>query len=97
MTLPVVFRKAAQKEFDGSTVWYETQKPGLGGEFIAAVERVLDQIADRPELYQIIEGDVRRAVVSRFPYCVYYRALPDRVVVIAVFNASRSPSAWRRR
>jgi toxin ParE1/3/4 len=75
MTFPVVFRKAAQTEFDDAAVWYEAQKPGLGREFVAAVERVLDRIANQPELYQIVEG----------------------VVVIAVFNASRNPSEWRRR
>ncbi|MBI4756879.1 MAG: hypothetical protein HY778_15970 [Betaproteobacteria bacterium] len=38
----------------------------------------------------------RRAVISRFPYLVFYLAEPARVVVLAVLHGSRSPDAWPR-
>ena len=97
MSLPVVFRAAAQAEFDAAAAWYEEQRPGLGGDFVAAVQQVLDTIADHPERYAVASGDVREALVSRFPYCVYYRIRSDRVVVIAVFHTSRDPSVWQGR
>ena len=97
MTLPVVFRPVAQAEFDGAAAWYEGQKPGLGGDFVAAVQQVLDTIANQPERYPIADGDVREAPVPHFPYCVYYRVKTDRVVVIAVFHTSRDPAVWQGR
>jgi plasmid stabilization system protein ParE len=97
MTFPVVFRRAAQAEFDEAAAWYETQKQGLGIEFLAAVGRALDLISKRPELYPIVDGEVRRALVLRFPYCLYYRVKRDHVVVVAVFHATRNPTMWRRR
>jgi toxin ParE1/3/4 len=97
MSLPLVFRSAAQAEFDGAVAWYETQRPGLGADFVAEVQQVLDTIANQPDRYPVASGDVREAPVSRFPYCVYYRVKPDRVVVISVFHTSRDPSVWQGR
>ena len=97
MSLPLVFRPVAQTEFDEAAVWDEGQRAGLGSDFVTEVQQVLDTIANHPERYPIASGDVREALVSRFPYCVYYRVKPDRVVVIAVFHTSRDPSVWQGR
>jgi plasmid stabilization system protein ParE len=92
-----VFRPAAQAEFDHATTWYEQQRPGLGRDFASEVQQVLDTVANDPERYPVVDGDVREAPVSRFPYCVYYRVKPDRLVIIAVFHTSRDPSVWQGR
>jgi plasmid stabilization system protein ParE len=97
MSLPLVFRTIAQTEFDDAAAWYERQRPGLGGDFVAEIQKVLDTIANDPERYALAAGDVREALVSRFPYCVYYRVKQDHVVVIAVFHTSRDPSVWQGR
>lgn len=97
MSLPLAFRPVAQAEFDEAAAWYEEQQRGLGSDFVAEVQQVLDIIADHPERYPMVVSDVREALVSRFPYCVYYRAKTDRVVVIAVFHTSRDPSVWQKR
>jgi plasmid stabilization system protein ParE len=97
MSLPIVFRPAAQGELDDAAAWYEGRRAGLGDDFLAEVQQVLDTIANQPERYPIADGDVRQAPVSRFPYCVYYRVKPDRVVVIAVFHTSRDPAIWQGR
>lgn len=97
MSLPLVFRPAARFEFDEAAAWYEEQRPGLGEDFVAAIDQVLNVIAEQPNRYPLVEGDVREAPVSRFPYCVYYRATADRIVVLAVFHSARDPAIWRGR
>lgn len=97
MSLPLVFRPAAQAEFHDATAWYARQQPGLGSDFVAEVQQVLQTIADQPDRYPVVSGDVREAPVSRFPYCVYYRAKPNRVAIVAVFHTSRDPSVWQGR
>lgn len=85
MSLPLVFRAVAQAEFDGTAVRYEARRAGLGADFVAEVQRVLDRIANQPDRYPIIFRDVREAPVRKFPFCVYYRSKGNRVVVLAVF------------
>ena len=97
MSLPVSFRPLARSEYDAAAAWYDAQTPGLGPEFEAEVQAALAVIADYPERYPVADGDTREAPVGRFPYCVYYRVRPDRVVVVAVFHQSRDPAGWRGR
>jgi toxin ParE1/3/4 len=97
MTLPLVFRPVAREEFDRAAAWNDEQRRGLGDEFVAAVQLVLDKISNHPNRYFLADADVREVPVSRFPYCVYYRVKPGRVVVVAVFHTSRDPSILRGR
>jgi toxin ParE1/3/4 len=96
MSLPLVFRGAAQDEYDEAAVWYDGQA-GLGTAFQAEVQAVLDVIAGQPDRYPIVASDVREAPVSRFPYCIYYRVRPGRIVIISVFHTSRDPAVWQSR
>ncbi len=97
MSLPIVLRDEAQAEFDEAFDWYDAQRIGLGPEFVAEVQKVFDRIAANPLIHQTAFADIRKGVVRRFPYCVFYRAHPDRVEVIAVFHTSRDPSIWQGR
>jgi plasmid stabilization system protein ParE len=95
--LPVVLRDEARAEFDEAFDWYDSQRAGLGAEFVAEVQKVFDRIAANPLIHRVVFADIRKGVVRRFPYGVFYRPHPDRVEVIAVFHSSRNPSIWHGR
>ena len=90
-------RAEAQDEFDEAFDYYEGQQPGLGVDFAAKVQEVFNRIGTNPQLHAVVFADVRKAVVARFPYCVFYRAEPIRVQVLAVFHNRRDPSIWQGR
>jgi len=96
MSLPVGLTAEAQAEFDDAADWYD-QQAGLGAAFTAAVRDVLSRIAAVPLLHQIVYKDIRRALVRRFPYSVFYRPDPNRITVIAVFDNRRDPAIWQGR
>ena len=48
-------------------------------------------------MHAAVFADVRKAVVARFPYTVFYRAEATRVQVLAVFHSRRDPSIWQGR
>lgn len=77
--------------------WYESRKSGLGDEFIDCVDELLNRVCMIPESYAIVYRDVRRAVIKRFPYAVYYRIISSRIVVTAIFHSRRDPKSWRLR
>jgi plasmid stabilization system protein ParE len=97
MTLRVVYRRAAQAEFEDAAVWYERQSTGLGEEFIREIEIAVDKAAESPRRYQIVFGDIRRTMPRRFPYCIYFRERRDSLVVLAVFHGKRDPRIWKQR
>jgi plasmid stabilization system protein ParE len=48
-------------------------------------------------MYSVVFGDVRKAVVMRFPICVFYREEATCARVLAVFHTSRNPNHWKTR
>ena len=97
MSLPVVLRPEARAEFDEAFDWYEQQRPGLGVDFVAHVQEVVNRLGATPELHAQVFQDIRRAVVRRFPYSVFYKIEPQQVVVLAVFHSRRDPMIWQAR
>jgi len=92
----VVFRPEAEGEVLEAREWYETRRSGLGREFAQAVDEIVSRIVEHPLAYQRAHKDTRRAVLSRFPYAVYYRIDGDDIVVQAV-HGRQHPSRWRGR
>lgn len=97
MKATIAIRPAAARDIAEAYDWYEAQEPGLGGRFLNMIERSLKLIAERPEGWPTVVRDARRALVSRFPYSIYYRLCDAEVRILAVVHQSRHPKAWRRR
>lgn len=97
MSLSVAFHRAASAEFIEASAWYEGKRLGLGVEFMAEIERCISLASSHPFQFAVVRGDVRRVVVSRFPYSIYFRAERNRIVVLAVFHGNRNPAIWRAR
>ena len=96
MTRQVVFRPEAEDEVLEGREWYETKRLGLGKEFVQAVDELVSRIVENPLAYQRVHKDTRRAVLSRFPYAVYYRLAGDDIVVQAV-HGRQHQSRWQSR
>jgi plasmid stabilization system protein ParE len=94
MSLPVVFRRAVGRDLAGAYWWYEERHRGLGEQFLAAVDATFNRIEQFPEIFAVRYGRVRMAVVSRFPYGVFYRVDPQRVVILTVLHTSDDPKNW---
>lgn len=45
----VVFRRQARREFDQAGDWYEKERAGLGVDFFAEIQSVIDLITSHPE------------------------------------------------
>jgi hypothetical protein len=69
---PIRVSRRAAFEVDAAFSWYEAQRPGLGTEFLRTVEAALAGIARHPAMYAAVRGRVRRALLRRFPYGVFY-------------------------
>jgi plasmid stabilization system protein ParE len=93
-----VLRRIAEREYDDAIAWYEREREGLGEEFRATIEKYFQRIADNPELFPRVRGDVRRAVVLRpFSYVIHFLIEKDRIVIMSVFHTSRDPEQLKYR
>ena len=94
---PVRFHPAADAEMVESAVWYESRQQDLGKRFLAAVREALNKIEVNPELFPLVEGDVRRCLTNTFPFGVLFRVGTDVIAVVAVMHLHREPGYWQER
>ncbi len=93
----VVFRPQADAEALEARRWYEQRRPALGEDFAAAVSEAIARIVENPLAFPRVRGEIRRAILRRFPYGVYFRISPDEIVVLAVMHGRRHPRRWQSR
>jgi plasmid stabilization system protein ParE len=86
----------ADVDVEAAFEWYENERQGLGLEFLDELRAAYNRIVDGPLKYQELRGGIRRALLRRFPYAVYFAIEGDVVVVVAVLHASRDPAEWQR-
>ncbi len=90
----VRIQRRAQAHLHAAYDWYERQRPGLGREFLDAVDACLARIAENPAVYPVYRERIQRATTHRFPYLVFYVADAEEAVILAVLHARRDPRRW---
>lgn len=96
-SLPVRLTPSAYDDLRAITGHYADAAPGIDRRFQHAVADCLMTIARAPESLKALHGDVRRMIVKRFPYGVYYRVKNAEVRVVAIIHLRRSDREWLKR
>jgi plasmid stabilization system protein ParE len=93
----VIFTQAARWELIEAQDWYEGEAPGLGRHFCAALDALTGRMTANPRQFPVVFKDVRRALLRRFPYSLFFVIEGETLLVIACFHASRDPTQWQNR
>ena len=93
----IFIRPEAEQDMREAYSWYEQQMPGLGANFLLYIDAQLRSLQRNPLQYPVVHQEVRRCLVRRFPYGIFYMVEDKRVVVLAVFHAKRDPKSWQER
>ena len=85
----LILRSPAEQEVTEALEWYAARSPDLAAEFLLALDETLQLVRQEPETFPLVRPPLRRALLTRFPYAVYYRDYPDLVSVVAVIHGKR--------
>ncbi len=91
------FLAEALAEFDNAAAWYERQRPGLGSEFVQAVDSAIGRLVAHPESWPTIDTRFRRCPVAVFPYDVVFGVRNEGVLIFAIAHHHRKPDYWLSR
>ena len=97
MSLGLIFQPEAELDIEDAYAWYEVRSPSLNEQFLGAVGKALVLVTREPEIFQRVHHSVRRDLIHRFPYGIFYTIEPNRIVVCAVMHTARHPSRWKHR
>ena len=90
MSYALTVERSASKDVADADAYYA--QFGKADQFLAAIDDAFEQIAHRPLMFPIVYQDVRRALLRRFPFCVFFVLEEDRAVVLAVHHQRRDPA-----
>jgi plasmid stabilization system protein ParE len=97
MTPRFVLRRAAAEDIQEATAWYALRSTSVAAEFLRAVDAALADIGRAPEQHPPVTDRIRRALLRRFPYALYFTRRGETTYVIACMHHRRHPRRWRRR
>ena len=97
MTLRVVVEDPARGDLAAAVRWYRHVRPGLEADFRLCVRAAVQRIARHPESCPLVARGLRRALIDRFPFAVFYRPDGDVLRVFGVLHTSRDPRIWQSR
>lgn len=88
----IEYHPAIEQELRKIIEYYDLYSQGLGLEFLNEFERQILKIVSSPTQWRIVEDDIRRALMRRFPYVIYFRVLENDVLrVMVVKHQHRHP------
>lgn len=65
--LPIRSGPWVSTDVDDAVGWYESKRNGLGLEFLDELDGLLVRVGRTPHPFPVIQGDVRRGSLHRFP------------------------------
>ena len=93
----VIFTPAARAELIDAQDWYEDEATGLGRRFRGALDVLIERMSANPRQFPVVFKNVRRALLRRFPYALFFVVEDQTLLVIACFHGSRDPLRWQKR
>jgi toxin ParE1/3/4 len=97
----IAWHRLARSELLEASDHYDEKSQGLGEAFLDSVQSALNQLEEHPRLGRVIFRQIRRHLVSRFPYSVIYRldrgTDPEQIYILAVAHDKRQPRYWASR
>ena len=94
MTRELIVRRRAEAQAFHARNWYESQLDGLGRRFVAELDQAIQNAHENPQHYQVVHREIRRVLLRRFPYAVFFISEPERVVVLAILHQYEDPTKW---
>lgn len=93
--MKLVWQSAAQRELREALAYYR-DKAGLdvARNFKLAAMRTAESLLDCPVMGEKAGHGARRLVLHDYPYTLFYRSLPDSLIILAVAHQSRRPGYW---
>lgn len=91
------YHPEARAEVVEAARYYEEEVAGLGARFLNDWDRAIEVILESPMRWPVVEDEIRRYTMARFPYAIYYRLEGESLRILVAKHHSRHPDYWRDR
>jgi hypothetical protein len=97
MTHEVSFHEDASAEYEAAFEWYFLRSEFVASRFAEEMNGAIATISEAPQRWPEVIKDIRKFLLRRFPFAVFYREIPSGIQVLAVARGYRKPGYWKKR
>lgn len=80
-----------------AALWYEGERGGLGSEFLDELRATFTRVGQAPLQFPVVSRSLRRAILRRFPFGVFFTLEGEEATVMAIMHLYRDRKEWQRR
>jgi len=97
MKYRVILSPDAEAGIGSAVRWYQRTDPDVALRFLLETRATIKRIRQYPNSFPRISGVIRRAVLHRFPYSIFFALMKEFVIVMAIRHQRQSAILrWRR-
>lgn len=89
------FLSPAEDEMSEAALFYELV--GLGNDFLDDVQQRIDRLRQYPQSGTLIDTNLRRILLHRFPFSIIYAEERDEIAIVSIAHQRRRPGYWQSR
>jgi ParE toxin of type II toxin-antitoxin system, parDE len=91
------FLASAEEEMSEASLFYDAASGGLGNDFLDDVQQAIDRLCEYPQAGKPVSSNLRRMLLHRFPFSIFYSVETDVILVVAIAHHGRRPGYWESR
>ena len=97
MKYQLIVHPEAETDLLNTFSWYQEQEKDLGLKFLRCVAASISSINRSPKIFPAVYKGIRRTLIRKFPYAIFYILEEHRIIVLAVLHVRRHPIRWQSR
>jgi len=95
--IKLIIKPLAEIDAKEAMLWYNDKLEGLGREFLLSLDAKINAIQRNPKQFPIKYKNIRRALIDRFPYGIFYIIENETIYILAIIHTKRNPTTWKKR
>ena len=95
--IKLIIKPLAEIDAKETMLWYNDKLEGLGREFLLSLDAKINAIQRNPKQFPIKYKNIRRALIDRFPYGIFYIIENETIYILAIIHTKRNPTTWKKR
>ncbi len=97
MDFEIIIKPIVLVDLDEAMLWYESEQTGLSLRFFNAFEKTIKGVKKNPYAFLEISPHIKRVLIKKFPYKVFYTISDRTIIILGVCHAKRSNAYLRKR
>jgi len=92
--MKIEFLPIVKSELEDAIEYYDLQVQGLGNKYKNEAKSTIKRIAIFPTAWMEVKPEIRRCIMHKFPYNIYYSIQNNIILILAIAHQHRKPDYW---